>query len=154
MNDAWIFQINWSNGGVPKYPVRNAEVHREGIVGDTQRHSDVHGGPDRALCLYSLERITKLQADGHPIFPGAIGENLTITGLAWEELHPGIRLRLGDTVVIEITDYTTPCSAIYESFAEGRFARVSEKINPGWSRLYARVITPGTIQVGDRVRMA
>ena len=37
-----------------------------------------HGGPERALCLFSLERILELQAEGHPIFPGAAGENITI----------------------------------------------------------------------------
>ena len=58
-----------------------------------------HGGPDRAVCLYSLERILALQEEGHPIYPGAAGENLTLTGLDWEALQPGMTLRLGADVM-------------------------------------------------------
>ncbi len=71
-----IFQINVSNGGVPKFARQQAELTPLGLVGDRQEETDVHGGPERALCLFSLERILALQAEAHPIFPGAIGENL------------------------------------------------------------------------------
>ena len=154
MSDARLFQINLSSGGVPKRPVREAEVKRMGIVGDRQRHRKIHGGPDRALCLYSLERILALQAEGHPIYPGSVGENLTISGLAWEELVPGARLRIGSDLLVETTGYTSPCRIIAESFAGGHFARISQKERPGWSRLYARVLSPGSIRVGDPVRPA
>jgi MOSC domain-containing protein YiiM len=154
MNEGRIFQINRSDGGVPKLAVREAEVDEDGIVGDRQEHLKVHGGPERALCLYSLERILDLQSGGHPIYPGAIGENLTIAGLDWGRLAPGGRLRLGEAVEIEFTRYTTPCAAIAAAFIGGNFMRVSQDENPGWSRLYARVLTPGTIRVGDPVRPA
>ncbi|MFN2109684.1 MAG: MOSC domain-containing protein, partial [Anaerolineae bacterium] len=81
MTQAMIFQINISHGGVPKLAVRSAEVTELGLVGDTHNNTKVHGGPTRALCLYSLERILALQAEGHPIFAGSTGENLTLAGL-------------------------------------------------------------------------
>lgn len=34
-----------------------------------------------------------------------------------------------------------------------RIARVAEKVNPGWSRVYARVLREGVIHVGDAARM-
>jgi len=151
MSQAYIFQINASkDGGVPKPARREAQVQPEGIVGSPVAHPEDHGGPERALCLYSLERILALQAEGHPVFPGSLGENITTANLDWERVVPGARLRLGQ-VEIEITRYTTPCETIKESFAGGHYDRISQKRNEGWSRVYARVLQPGPIRVGDRV---
>ena len=49
----------------------------------------VHGGPERAVSLFSLEVIRRLQDEGHPIYPGATGENLTVAGLDWAALAAG-----------------------------------------------------------------
>ena len=148
-----VFQINASNGGVPKLPLHKAEVTFLGLAEDRQAHPEYHGGPERAVCLYSLERILALQAEGHSIFPGSIGENLTLTGLDWETISPGLQIRLGEEVLLEITHYTPPCKNIASSFARQEFARVSQKKHPGWSRVYARVLHPGRIQTGDPVML-
>ena len=153
MSQARIFQLNSSPGGVPKFPLREAEVKELGLVGDDHRFPNIHGGPDRALCLFSLERILELQAEGHPIFPGSVGENVTITGLEWNSLMPGVQLELGDHVRVEITKYTSPCNTISESFIDGNFPRISQKVNPGYSRVYARVLQGGKLVVGDAVRI-
>lgn len=141
-------------GGVPKFAVPAAEVATEGVVGDKQRDRRHHGGPQRAVSLYAIERIRQLQAEGHPIAPGTTGENLTIGGLDWGAIQIGDRLQVGDWVELEITGYATPCSNIEESFCEGAFTRISHKLHPGWSRLYARVITPGEVRAGDVVAWA
>src|SRR3954447_5109753 len=62
-----IFQLSRSTGGVPKLAVREAHVSMLGLDGDGHDHPKIHGGPERALCLYSLEVIAQLQAEGHPI---------------------------------------------------------------------------------------
>jgi MOSC domain-containing protein YiiM len=146
-----IFQINVSNGGVPKKPVREAELTVEGLIGDRQAHRKIHGGPEKALCLFSLERIVQLQSEGHPIYPGSVGENLTVSGIEWAALAPEVRLVIGSEVVVELTIYTPPCLSIAASFVNGEFKRISQKINPGDSRLYARVIQPGRIAVGQSI---
>lgn len=148
-----IFQLNYSRGGVPKLAVREAQVTTNGLDGDVQAHPKIHGGPDKALCLFSLERILELQAEGHPIYPGSVGENVTVTGLDWNALKPGDRLALGDKVVVEISSYTNPCNSLVESFIEGDFTRIAQKKHPGESRLYARVIETGRLFVGQPVRV-
>jgi len=148
-----VSQINLSDGGVPKLPVAEALVTRNGIAGDRQKHTVFHGGPERAVSLFSLEVIERLRTEGHPIEPGSTGENVTVAGLDWPLLAPGSRLALGGEVILEITSYAAPCSTIRESFADGRFKRISQKINPGESRLYARVLGEGRITAGDRVRV-
>lgn len=149
----YIYQLNCSNGGVPKLPVREAQLTRTGLVGDRQAHTRFHGGPERALCLYALEQIQTLQAEGHPISPGSVGENVTVAGLEWPSLAPGVRLALGDEVVIELSSYTNPCRNIKSSFSDGKFERISQKTHAGESRLYARVIRTGKLAVGQTVRV-
>ena len=148
---AHIFQLNISNGGVPKTAVRRAELTELNLIGDQQRNLKHHGGPMRALCLYSLEHILALQAEGHPIYPGSIGENITIAGLEWANVIPDSRLQLGERVQIEITSYATPCRNIQGSFIGNKFGRVSAKTNPGWARVYAKVLQTGHLKVGDPV---
>lgn len=148
-----IFQLNVSNGGVPKLAVREAALTAKGLEGDRQRDLRYHGGPERALCLFALERVLELQAEGHPIFPGSAGENLTLVGLEWSGLAPGVRLALGGEAVVEVTSYTAPCKRIAASFAGGDFKRISQKVHPGHSRLYARVLSPGRLAVGQSVKL-
>jgi MOSC domain-containing protein YiiM len=154
MSGPYIFQINVSKrGGVPKEPMREVEIDTLGIVGNQVADTSVHGGIERALCLYSLERILALQTEGHLLFPGAVGENITTVNLDWELMVPGARLRLGDQVLIELTRYTAPCKTIAASFKDGHYERISQKPYPGWSRIYARVLHPGSIRIGDRVEL-
>jgi MOSC domain-containing protein YiiM len=145
-----IVQIAVSPGGVPKRPVARARVTALGLEGDGHR-SARHGGPERALCLFALERLDALRAEGHDVAPGALGENLTLAGLDWETVAPGARLCLGDRVVVEVTRFTNPCLNIRPAFHDGDHGRVSQARHPGWSRVYARVVTEGEIAVGDPV---
>lgn len=148
---ARVHQLSVSGGGVPKLPVPRAEVTANGIVGDRQRNRLFHGGPKRAVCLFALEEIERLRAEGHPVAPGTTGENVTVAGLPWERVHPGARLALGAEVVLEVTSYTAPCKNIGPSFRDGDFTRISQKLHPGESRVYARVLTPGIVRTGDPV---
>ena len=145
-----LFSINVSRGGVPKRPQRACVITANGLQGDRQRDLEYHGGPMRAVSLYSLDLIEALQAEGHPIGAGTIGENFTLKGVAWAEMIPGATFDIGE-VRLELTDYAAPCNVIAASFRDRRSGRVSQKAHPGWSRLYARVLKEGTVRVGDAV---
>jgi MOSC domain-containing protein YiiM len=146
-----IVRINVSPGGVPKRPVPEARVTLLGLEGDGHRNAALHGGPDRALCLFSVERIEALQSEGHPVEPGTLGENLTLAGLDWATVQPGDFFRLGKEALVEITRFTSPCTNVRGAFLDGAYARVSQTRHPGWSRVYARVHVPGAIAAGDSV---
>lgn len=148
---AHIFQINTSNGGVPKLARLEDQLTELGLASDRQIHLNAHGGPERALCLYSLELILALQAEGHPVFPGALGENVTVAQADWSQFQPGACFQLGEQVRIEITRFTVPCNALIPFFKDGDYSRVGEGHFPGWSRVYCRVLTPGMIHIGDVV---
>lgn len=148
-----IVQISVNpKGGVPKHRIGQTHLKTEGVEGDKQRERRFHGGPERAVCLFSYERLQALQDEGHPIDCGTTGENLTIAGLNWDEIVPGVRLQIGEAL-LQITSYTTPCSNIAASFTDGEFKRISQKLHPGWSRLYARVLQEGLVQEGDAVQL-
>lgn len=144
-----LFQISVApKGGVPKLPVNEAFIHANGVAGDMQRNLKLHGGPLRAVCLFSLERIRALQVEGHPIRPGMTGENLTIEGLDWSLVGVGDRFVIGE-VELEVTQFTVPCRNITAAFADGRFSRMSEDKFPGWSRVYAKVLRQGLVRRND-----
>ena len=146
-----IYQISSGRGGVPKMSTPKAIINGLGIDGDFHNDLVNHGGPDRALCIYTLEQIQRLQREGHPIWPGSTGENITLEGVRLEDLTPGTHLQLGDEVELEVTSYAHPCQTIADSFNDGNFTRISEKLCPGQSRVYARVVRKGTIATGQPV---
>ncbi len=146
-----IFQINVSEGGVPKYGRHSAEITELGLAEDRVGHPKKHGGEDRAVCLFSLEKILALQKEGHPIFPGSCGENLDLAGFVWEAIHIGTRLEVASGVLLEVTQFTKPCTSIRASFVDGDFTRILQEYHPGWSRIFARVLKPGVVKIGDLV---
>jgi MOSC domain-containing protein YiiM len=149
-----IFQINVSNGGVPKTPIEEAHVVRRGITKDRQGDLRHHGSLEQALCLFSIERLAALAAEGHHVSPGATGENITLIDVDWDLVVPGRQLLLGKEVLVEVTAYASPCTKNARWFTNGYFARISQELYPGFSRVYARVLTEGTIRTGDPVTLA
>ncbi|MEM1291641.1 MAG: MOSC domain-containing protein [Cyanobacteria bacterium P01_H01_bin.162] len=148
-----ITQISVSDGGVPKTAVSEAEITATGLVGDRHNSPKIHGGPEKAVCLWSLEVIEALQQEGHNLAPGYAGENITVAGLDWPQIAPGLRLQLGDEVLLEVA-YTSPCRKNMRWFADKRYSRMSQKHYPGSSRVYARVLQPGKIRTDDVVAIA
>jgi hypothetical protein len=139
-----------SGGGVPKRPVTGAEVSWRGLAGDRQAARRHHGRVWQALCLWSADVVDGLAAEGHPIFYGAAGENLSLRGVDWAALRPGTRLRLG-TVLAEVTTPALPCTKNARWFSDGDFNRMHHERNPHLTRLYAAVREPGVVAPGDPV---
>ena len=146
-----VHSLNVSGGGVPKRPVLEAYVTRNGLRGDTQGDLRYHGGPERAVSLFSLDVIERLRAEGHPISPGAAGENVTVSGIDWRLAVPGARLEFEGGVVLEVASYCVPCGKIRAAFADGKIHRISQGDHPGESRVYARVLVEGTVREGETV---
>ncbi|MDB4886051.1 MAG: uncharacterized protein JWN79_1489 [Gemmatimonadetes bacterium] len=140
--------LHRSDGGVPKLPVDRATVLATGMAGDRQANRRFHGGPMRALCVYSGELLDALAAEGHPVAPGLLGENVLLTGLDWSAVRPGVRLRIGE-VEATVTGYAAPCEKIADAFTGRAFKRIGQKVNPGWSRVYLSIERAGSIAVGD-----
>jgi hypothetical protein len=140
--------------GLPKPAREVAEVGRRGIEGDVQRERKHHGRPSQALCIWSADVIDALAAEGHPIHPGAAGENVSVRGLDWAKVRPGSLVRLGE-VEAELSGWALPCAKNRRWFRpDAREARIDPDRHPGWSRAYAYVLAGGTVHPGDEVRFS
>lgn len=138
-----------SDGGVPKHPTPQLEIGFGGVVGDRQADRRHHGAPTQAVCLWSQQVIDAFRDEGHPLRPGLAGENLTVSGLAWPKVRPGVHLRAG-SARLEITDPAVPCSKNAAWFRDGRFDVMHHRNGPV-SRMYATVVEPGRVTMGDAV---
>ena len=146
-----MLQVNVSAGGVPKLPVERAWVGRLGLDGDAHNDRTDHGGPHRAVCLFGIEAIERLQADGHPVEPGSVGENLTTAGVEWSLLPVGTRARIGERLELELASDAGPCATQTHNFRDGKFSRMSIDLHPSDSRMYARVLREGEVRPSDQI---
>ena len=155
-----IIQINISPGGIPKRPIPDAIVTAEGIRGDRWSHPDIHGGPNQALLLITSEGIDELIEQGFPLFPGALGENLTTLGLDRRQMRIGQRFRAGE-VFFELTKRRAPCAtlnmygpgiqqAIFDTQVK---AGDPSSLRWGLSGFYARVLRGGAIRPQDPIAL-
>ena len=146
-----VTQLNVSGGGLPKTPMPSVTVGWRGVDGDRQATRVHHGRPWQALCLWSNEVIDGFRAQGHPIAPGLAGENITVSGLAWADVRPGVRLQVGG-VLCEVSAFALPCFQNQAWFNGGDFDAMHHARGPV-SRVYATVLQPGAITVADAVTL-
>jgi len=141
---ATLSQLNISAGGMPKRPIAEAMVCAEGVAGDRHRNLKYHGGPERAICLYSEEWYDWLREQGIDVSAGCVGENFTTRGIDLASLKVGDRLRVG-ACVIELTMTRTPCRNLAQW--DKRLMRLMGD-RPGWK---AKVIMEGPVRPGDTI---
>jgi MOSC domain-containing protein YiiM len=148
-----VASVNVNHGGVPKLPVAGQWVGHLGLIDDGHNEPEpMHGGPDQAVSLYSVEAIARVAADGHTAFPGAYGENLTLEGIELDSIASGDRLAIGEEgLVIELTKRAEPCQTIAQWFVNGRIARINSRRHPADARWYARVIAEGPVHPSDGI---
>jgi MOSC domain-containing protein YiiM len=145
-----VTQVSASSGGVPKRALLHAVIGRRGLEGDQQAERRHHGRPWQALSLWSAEVIDDLRAEGHSVHAGAAGENVTVSGIDWTTIRPGVRVKVGSALT-EISAFAEPCSKNAQWFVGGNFRRMHHGLHPGWSRAYAWVLEPGAVAPGDAV---
>jgi MOSC domain-containing protein YiiM len=139
---AVLVQLNVSRGGMPKLPIESARVTVDGVEGDWQKTRKYHGGPDRAICLYSEELYEFLRDKGVDLVNGSVGENFTTRGLDLQALGVGDRVRVGECV-IETTKVRVPCHQLR------KWDQDLPELIVGHSGWVAKVVQEGVVRVGD-----
>ena len=130
----------------------NEPAHLEigGFVGD-QATQSYHGSPELAICIHAQNHYdfwnSSLQMNLHP---GAVGENITFD--TWDDSNVcvGDVLRIG-TACIQISAPRSPCEN--QARFVGRPDWVKRTIQELRTGMYARVLTPGTLQTGDPITL-
>jgi MOSC domain-containing protein YiiM len=143
---ATLAQLNVSDGGMPKLPVPSARVTGHGVGGDYQRNKKYHGGPNRAVCIFSVELYDWLRDKGIDLQNGSVGENFTTVGLDLNSLDKGDRLRVGDCL-IELTDVRVPCGNLKKWDVD------LPELIVGRSGWVAKVIEEGDVKPGDSIEL-
>jgi len=155
-----VIQVSISAGGLPKRAIAEAEVTVHKITGDAWRHPQFHGTPKRAILWMTAEGLDEIKSMAFPVYPGALGENLTTRGLDRRVLRAGQRFRCG-SAAIELTELRLPCDTlsvygkgIQEAIYDARAMR-GDPSSPVWglSGFYASVIEPGKLRPGDSIAL-
>ncbi len=128
--------------GTPKTPRQHAVlIAGHGLDGDAHA-GDWH----RQISILPLERIEEFRAKGAAVTSGDFGENLILSGLDWDALRPGDRIRCG-AAVLETTQFGKECHdrcRIHQTMGDCIMPRHG---------IFARVIEGGAIAVGDAAEM-
>jgi MOSC domain-containing protein YiiM len=147
--------------GIDKQPVDGAIAVRapgpkgmagSGLEGDAVCDLRHHGGDEQAVYAYAREDLDWWeQTIGRPLTPGVFGENLTTEGIDVSGAAIGEQWQVGDSLVLAVTAPRLPC----RTFAvwleqQGWIKRFTSAARPG---AYLRVVTPGSVQAGDPVRV-
>jgi cyclic pyranopterin phosphate synthase len=132
-----------SEKGVQKTNVSCAELKAEhGIVGDA------HAGKwHRQVSLLGSESIQKMLDKGANVEPGNFAENITTEGINVHELPIGTRLKVGESISLEVTQIGKECHshcAIYQQIGDCIMPREG---------IFAKVLQGGRIEVGDVIEV-
>jgi cyclic pyranopterin phosphate synthase len=129
--------------GTQKVNVPEADLKANfGIIGDA------HAGDwNRQISLLDFESIDKINKKGLDISPGDFAENITTEGIDLGTLIIGSRLRLGNNVELEITQFGKTCHGrcqIYE--------RIGDCVMPR-KGVFAKVLRGGSIRISDTIEV-
>jgi len=130
-----------------------------GLAGDAQADLRVHGGPDKAVHLYTWDHypawwdeLGDAPGPAQPLLqaPGAFGENLAVTGVDEAGVCVGDHWRAG-TALLVVTQGRQPCWKLNLRFAvPDMAARVQQSLRAGW---YCRTLHSGVVQAGDALEL-
>lgn len=139
-------------------------IKGEGVEGDAHRgatvkhRSRVKQNPAqpnlRQVHLIAMELIVSLQKRGFSVHPGAMGENITTSGIDLLALPRGTRLKVGAKAIIEVTGLRNPCDQL-DNFQKGLKAAVLGRDDQGRRLLKAGIMgivtNGGTVKVNDAI---
>ena len=130
-------------------------VHALGLGGDEQADPSVHGGLSKAVYAYPAEhypfwQTVRAQARAAPwgevLPPGALGENLTLTGLLETQAWVGDVLRFPDCE-LAVSEPRFPC---FKFNAAMGFEQAGKLMTANaWCGFYLAVRVAGTLRAGE-----
>lgn len=157
MNVALPGPVPYGNGrtmrsGILKRPiVGKIFLDVEGLRGDGCANTKIHGGPDKAVCVYCVDHYPFWEKElSKKLPPGAFGENLTVSLLQETRVHIGDIFRIGD-VEVQCTQPRQPCATLNKVFGLKEMAcRVQ---TTGYTGYYLRVLKPGWIEADMEIQL-
>lgn len=131
------------------------EVGPMGLQGDEQADLTVHGGLSKAVYAYPSEhypfwQTVRAQAQAalwdEALQPGAMGENLTLSGLLENQVWVGDLLRF-EHCELAVSEPRQPCFKFNAAMGFNQATKLM--VQSGWCGFYLAVRVPGRIQAGE-----
>lgn len=127
-----------------------AHVTPLGIAAD-EHVFEQHGGPDMALLVYSVDHYPHWRSIGIDLpAAGALGENLTVTGLTEVDVCIGDVLRVG-SVLMQVTQPRHPCHKIASIYGRADFTALVQQT--GYTGYLMRIVEEGRLAAGDEIEL-
>ncbi|MGQ9610721.1 MAG: MOSC domain-containing protein [bacterium] len=140
--DAQVYEVSISK----KKGTRKVNINEAMLIENYGIKDDAHAGNwHRQVSLLALESIEKIRAKGLDVNPGDFAENITTIGINLINLPIGTKLKLGDSVLLEVTQIGKECHskcAIYEQAGDCVMPREG---------IFAKVLSGGIIKKGDPI---
>jgi MOSC domain-containing protein YiiM len=110
----------------------------------------------RQVHLLHTELFEELAAKGFSVAPGALGENISTSGISLLSLPVDTELRLGESAVVRLTGLRNPCAQLNE-FQTGLMAAVLDRTKDGAlvrrAGVMSIVVCGGIVRPGDAVNV-
>jgi MOSC domain-containing protein YiiM len=138
----------WSSG-IYKRPVSGRVVlSSTNLDGDGQADLNVHGGPDKAVCVYSADHYPfwRAQLDVLECGPGWFGENFSVERQSEHDVAIGDAYRIG-TALVQISQPRAPCWKLGRRWS--RLDMPKLVLHSGRTGWYLRVLESGDVECGD-----
>ncbi|MED2972087.1 MOSC domain-containing protein [Fictibacillus sp. B-59209] len=117
--------------------------------GDIQADTVHHGGPDKAVCVYSHNHYAYWEKGlGISLDVPSFGENLTVEGLTEKEVFIGDIFRLGEALV-QVSQPRQPCFKVAAKLKQPLMIKYIQ--DTSFSGYYLRVLEEGTVSPGDKL---
>lgn len=130
--------------GTVKQPIAEGYIAEDyGLADDA--HADCN--TNRQISLMSIESIERMRSLGYEVVPGSFAENLTTEGIELVSLPVGTELRVGQEVVLRVTQIGKECHT-----GCAIFRQVGKCIMPK-EGVFARVLRGGKVKAGDDIRV-
>lgn len=129
----------------------NIFVHKLGFTGDEQAEKIIHGGVDKAVCMYPFEHYEYWENLLNKKMPASsFGENLTVQGMTEKDICIGDIFQIGE-VVIQITQPRQPCFKLTYIHNVPKMSYLTQ--DSGFTGYYARVLKEGNLKVSDNITL-
>jgi MOSC domain-containing protein YiiM len=122
------------------------------VLNDAVVDRRYHGGIDKACYLYSAEAYSywKERYPEVDLSWGAMGENITLSGLDESAIKIGAHYQIGEAI-IEVAQPRQPC--FKQGIRFGTQKIVKDFINSPYSGIYVRVLQPGYVHKDDEMQL-
>jgi len=118
------------------------------LIKDFGLERDAHSGKwHRQISLLGVESINKMKGKGFKIKHGNFAENLTVEGIVLYQLPLGTKLKVGENVLLEVTQIGKECHHGCEIRK-----KIGDCVMPR-EGIFARVLEGGKVKAGDEIEV-